>query len=115
MTEILDMLVRGSAEYSKEKLVKPLELIGDLDLIHSLPSPRVLNTHLPYKWFPKKHIETGGKIVRCTRNPKDMYVSMFHHCSTGLEFGQKTKGMTWTHFFNNVVIGKGNNEMLNER
>ncbi|KAK3084800.1 hypothetical protein FSP39_019277 [Pinctada imbricata] len=106
MREILEMLVRGQAEYSKEKLVIPLELAANMNMINSLPSPRVLHTHLPYKWFPRKHIENGGKIIHGIRNPKDTYVSYFHHSSTGLEFGQKTKGMTWEQFFDNCVIGK---------
>ncbi|KAK3084383.1 hypothetical protein FSP39_012626 [Pinctada imbricata] len=107
MSEILDLLVRGSAEYSKEKIVKIMEFIPHMELINGLQSPRILNTHLPYKWFPWKHIQNGGKIVHCARNPKDTYVSLFHHCSAGMELGPKTKGMTWAQFFDNCVIGNG--------
>ncbi|KAK3083656.1 hypothetical protein FSP39_000845 [Pinctada imbricata] len=106
MSEILDMLVRGSADYSKEKLVKLMESLPDMEMIYNLQSPRILNTHLPYKWFPRKHIQNGGKIIHCARNPKDTYVSFYHHCSAGMELGPKTKGMTWTQFFDNCVIGK---------
>ncbi|KAK3083753.1 hypothetical protein FSP39_002622 [Pinctada imbricata] len=106
MAEILDMLARGNAEYSMERKVLPLELIADLTSFNSLPSPRVLQTHLPYKWFPRIHVENKGKIIHCIRNPKDMYVSMFHHCSTGLELGRKTEGMTWTQFFDNCIMEK---------
>ncbi|KAK3093224.1 hypothetical protein FSP39_012919 [Pinctada imbricata] len=105
--EILQMLVKGDANYTKEsKMFFMLEALDDLNSIKDFKSPRVLNLHFPYKWFPREHIENGGKIVHTTRNPKDAYVSLFHHARSSLEHGVKTKNMTWDQFFNTCVLGK---------
>ncbi|KAK3084338.1 hypothetical protein FSP39_011821 [Pinctada imbricata] len=105
--EILHMVLQRSANYMKEtKLGAMLEVLPSLDTLDRLQSPRVLNTHLPYKWLPRKHIQNGGKIIHTTRNPKDTYVSYFHHCKNLLELGNKSKNMTWAQFFDTCVIGK---------
>ena len=74
------MLIKGNTEYTKEiKEFFFLEAIPDLDVVHNLPSPRPLNTHLPYRWLPKQLTEKGGKIIHAIRNPKDIAVSLYHH------------------------------------
>ncbi|KAK3092402.1 hypothetical protein FSP39_002353 [Pinctada imbricata] len=100
------MLVKGDANYTKEsKTFFMLEALDDLNSIENFQSPRVLNLHLPYKWFPRKHIQNGGKIVFTSRNPKDAYVSYFHHTKSLLEHGVKTKNMTWDQYFNTCILG----------
>ena len=61
-------------------------------------------SHLPYKYLPEQLRNGKGRIVHVNRNPKDLYVSMYNH--------QKGKGiidadMSWTEFFNDVVVGDG--------
>lgn len=78
--EVVCMLIKGNTEYTKEiKEFFFLEAIPDLDVVHNLPSPRPLNTHLPYRWLPKQLTEKGGKIIHVIRNPKDVAVSLYHH------------------------------------
>ncbi|XP_048730851.2 sulfotransferase 1B1-like [Ostrea edulis] len=87
--EIACMLLKNKAEYTKEtKEFLFLEAIPDISLVDNIPSPRPLNTHVPYRWLPKQHIENGGKIIHVLRNPKDVAVSMYHHFDNTKEFGE---------------------------
>ena len=107
--EIINMVLQQNTEYRKDiKEALMLEATFNLDTLNKAQSTRVLNTHLPYRWLPKKHIENGGKIIHVTRNPKDMYVSYFHHAAGSQELGKKALGMTWNQYFDNYVMGKGN-------
>lgn len=45
---------------------------------NSLPSPRIIKTHIPVFALPKAIWSKGTKIVYITRNLKDMTVSDFH-------------------------------------
>ena len=78
--EIIKMLLNNTTELDKsEKAHTMLEAILDLIIMDALPSPRVLNTHLKFKYIPKKFIEDKGKIVHMIRNPKDVCVSSYYH------------------------------------
>ncbi|KAF7827941.1 cytosolic sulfotransferase 12-like [Senna tora] len=44
----------------------------------SLPSPRLLASHLPYVSLPESAKKLGCKIVYLCRNPRDAFVSMWH-------------------------------------
>ena len=102
------MLVNGKVEYRKEsKRALQLIMVPDFDFFESEKSPQVLNTHLPFRWLPKKHIENGGKIVHVMRNPKDVYLSMYYHLkeqTAGLG-GTNLDSLTWDDFFKIFVIG----------
>ncbi|XP_045199301.1 sulfotransferase 1B1-like isoform X2 [Mercenaria mercenaria] len=77
--EIMTMLLNGKAEISPTmKLSKMLEVIPESEL-EKLPSPRILNTHVPLKWLPKQLKEKKTKIVLIVRNPKDVVVSYYYH------------------------------------
>ncbi|ESQ37073.1 hypothetical protein EUTSA_v10002851mg [Eutrema salsugineum] len=43
-----------------------------------LPSPRLMNTHISYLSLPESVKSSSCKIVYCCRNPKDMFVSLWH-------------------------------------
>ena len=78
--EIIHMLVTGKAELTKHGKV----FGGFIDampqvLIESLPSPRVLNTHLLYNELPEGIKEKKTKIILTVRNPKDTVVSFYNH------------------------------------
>jgi len=45
-------------------------------LIDGLSSPRVLKTHMKWRWVPKA---SGIKYIYCYRNPKDLVVSYYNH------------------------------------
>ncbi|XP_062599950.1 sulfotransferase 1B1-like [Saccostrea cucullata] len=77
--EVVCMLLKGKAEYAKEtKEYLFLEAIPDMSVVHNLASPRPLNTHIPYRYLPKQHVQNGGKIIHIIRNPKDVAVSLYH-------------------------------------
>ncbi|KAK3085023.1 hypothetical protein FSP39_023028 [Pinctada imbricata] len=105
--EILSMILQEQANYKKDtKMSSMLEALPNLEMLERLQSPRVLNTHLPYKWLPRKHIQNGGKIIYTTRNPKDAYVSFYHHMKNSFELGEKSNNVTWEQFFETCVLGK---------
>ena len=82
MFEVISMLVSGRTELledTKEDLT--IEMIPDVQTLHALPSPRVLTTHLQYRFLPRKHRENSGKTICIIRNPKDCAVSCYHHFS----------------------------------
>ena len=48
-------------------------------VIDLLPSPRLLDSHLPYHLIPKgKDDSTKCKYIYIARNPKDVAVSLYH-------------------------------------
>lgn len=88
--ELVCMILKRKAEYSKEpKEFFFLEAMPNLSMLQNMPSPRTFNTHLPYRWLPKEHIENGGKIIHVVRNPKDAAVSLFYHMSNMREFAYR--------------------------
>ncbi|KAM7279006.1 hypothetical protein ACFE04_006140 [Oxalis oulophora] len=52
--------------------------VGDPE---NMPNPRILATHVPYSLLPETILSSGCKIVYICRNPKDVFVSMWHFCS----------------------------------
>ena len=59
---------------------KELGVSGEewLDKIESLPSPKILKSHLPFDLLPPNLLDEC-KVIMCMRNPKDTAVSAFHH------------------------------------
>lgn len=52
---------------------------GSKPVIDLLPSPRLLDSHLPYDVIPKgKDDSTTCKYIYIARNPKDVAVSLYH-------------------------------------
>ncbi|KAI8010963.1 Cytosolic sulfotransferase 15 [Camellia lanceoleosa] len=49
--------------------------IGDVE---NMPSPRLLAMHIPYTLLPESVVSSGCRIVYICRNPKDVFVSMWH-------------------------------------
>ncbi|CAL1530671.1 unnamed protein product [Lymnaea stagnalis] len=80
MYEIMQMLTSGRAQLSKQgkELGGMIDLVPDI-VLDSLPSPRILNSHLHYDELPKGVKENKTKIVLTVRNPKDTVVSHYNH------------------------------------
>ncbi|KAK3581503.1 hypothetical protein CHS0354_031839 [Potamilus streckersoni] len=77
--EITTMLTNGKAEYDvRTKNVGMFEFNGKASL-DSLPSPRVLNTHLPLHALPLEVLQRRIKVIFVVRNPKDVAVSHYNH------------------------------------
>ncbi|KAL0399416.1 UNVERIFIED_CONTAM: Cytosolic sulfotransferase 15 [Sesamum radiatum] len=46
--------------------------------LKSIPSPRILATHVPYQVLPDSIKESGSKIIYICRNPLDQFISHRH-------------------------------------
>ena len=80
-----------------------LEAMPDLSVLDTVPSPRLTDTHIQYKYLPKKHIEIGAKIVHMIRNPKDVCVSLYHHAQKDIFLNVKC---SWEEFFGKWMAGE---------
>lgn len=56
-----------------------LDLLSDITALTKLPSPRILYTHLPVQYLPRKHLSRGGKTFHMIRDPRDVVVSSYYH------------------------------------
>jgi hypothetical protein len=73
------MLKRGNSEYETKTKEAAFLDFRSPEIIRSIPSPRVLNSHYPCKLVPREMLQKGTKIVHVMRNPKDAFVSFYHH------------------------------------
>ncbi|XP_076443365.1 sulfotransferase 1A2-like [Babylonia areolata] len=77
--EVTSMLLAGKAMYDTR--VKELTMMEttDIEQLDILPSPRVLNTHLPLRLLPRQIKEKKLKVIHIYRNFKDVLVSGYFH------------------------------------
>jgi len=67
----------------------------------SLPSPRVIPTHMPPRLFPNR--ARGSKLITVVRDPRDVAVSLYH-----LHRSHKLLGSyqgPWSEFFDCFIAG----------
>jgi Sulfotransferase domain len=96
---------------SEGKILKflPIEIGGATDVSErittwkTLPSPRVIPTHVPFQLYPKMVLEHHCKRVYVVRNPKDVAVSFYHHHRSHKVLGQYQG--TWDNFFECFLNG----------
>jgi hypothetical protein len=104
--EIIQMLVRNTVELEKNaKSSTMLEVLPDLSINDSLPSPRILDTHFQFQYLPQKHIKNRSKIVHMIRNPKDVTVSLYYHAQKDKMLDLK---VSWNEYFEIWMDGKSN-------
>ncbi|XP_072953418.1 flavonol 3-sulfotransferase-like [Typha angustifolia] len=68
-----------------------------IDLLASMPSPRLLATHNPLSSLPASVVDSGCRIVHLCRDPKDIVVSMWHYM--GQTMPSTTKTLPFDEFF----------------
>ncbi|XP_077303529.1 sulfotransferase 1B1-like isoform X2 [Lithobates pipiens] len=89
MSEIVDLVLndgdieksRRDAIFQKVPMLEfriPGEVPPGSEKLESVPSPRVIKTHLPVPLFPKSLWDKNVKIIYVARNPKDVAVSFYH-------------------------------------
>ncbi|XP_040212095.1 sulfotransferase family cytosolic 1B member 1-like [Rana temporaria] len=89
MSEIVDLVLndgdieksRRGAIFQKVPMLEfrvPGEVPPGSEILESVPSPRVIKTHLPVPLFPKSLWDKNVKIIYVARNPKDVAVSFYH-------------------------------------
>jgi len=72
---------------------------------NTLPSPRIVKTHLPYNLVPKSANEDSKcKYIYIARNPKDVAVSFFKFATS--VFGHEFNG-PWEFYARLFVEGNG--------
>ena len=73
------MLRKGRAEHDAKTKVQLMMEFVTTEKLDDMPSPRTLNTHLPFSMLPLGEIKSRRvKLVHVYRNPKDTCVSMFY-------------------------------------
>ncbi|OWF44954.1 sulfotransferase family cytosolic 1B member 1-like [Mizuhopecten yessoensis] len=77
--EITRMLVKGTTEYEKESKETVTTEFHLPEEFEAIPSPRVFNTHLPFRHLPKGIVKKRCKMIFIQRNPKDVAVSFYNH------------------------------------
>lgn len=82
--EILTMLMSGKLQLNlKDKGSRFLEFFRwPQEYFEKMASPRIILTHLPLNLMPKSILQKQCRILRVSRNPKDVIVSYFHHLKT---------------------------------
>ena len=74
---------------------------------NTLPSPRILKTHLPYYTIPKSANEdTKCKYIYVARNPKDVAVSFFKFVTSLKSIGNGFNG-PWEFYAKLFIEGDG--------
>lgn len=92
--EITTMLMSGKPEYDKRAKENAMMEARSIESMQAEASPRILNTHLPFKLLPRQILEKKVKVLHVHRNIKDVFVSMFFH------FKQLpgSEGLNWEKF-----------------
>ena len=90
----------------------------NIDEVEKIVSPRLIKTHLPYKFFKQAHQQPAGgrfKTIVGLRNAKDAIVSFFHFYRMNTGFGNfdqgfdiffemfKAKQLMYGDYFDNVL------------
>ncbi|XP_023933673.1 bile salt sulfotransferase-like [Lingula anatina] len=96
MYEVIKLLMTGREELTdsiKEGTMFPEACA--VESLEKLPSPRVLDTHVPLKLFPEEALKKS-KIIYTLRNPKDAFVSAYYHMKNDRSVSYEG---SWNGFF----------------
>lgn len=106
--EIVWMLLHGQSEYSKNFKGAVMMEAVPIEMMQQEDSPRFLNTHVPFRHIPKKHVDNGYKIIHVLRNPKDITVSWYNHVKNDPFTTCTTENYpgTWAEFISDTCAGK---------
>lgn len=102
--EVTSMLLNQTSD--RVKLIKETAMLEGIsqEQFNNIPSPRVLNTHLPFSLLQNGLLKHKCKIIFVQRNPKDICVSFYnHHCKI-LEY--EFNG-TWENYVQRFMKGLG--------
>lgn len=100
--EVVCMLKQQKAE--RIDAIKEWNMIEGMQqtLFDSMPSPRILNTHIYFRHLPKDFKNRKCKILYMLRNPKDVAVSFYNHHVKVLEYEYSG---SWEHYLTRYLKG----------
>ncbi|KAK7492334.1 hypothetical protein BaRGS_00016431, partial [Batillaria attramentaria] len=105
---MVSMLVEGTTSIPSIMPQNELIFVDTCGEVKELPpassKPRVLVSHLSFRFLPSDVLDKKVKVVYVTRNPKDVFVSYFCH----MQNFQAPMGYegTWSEFFK-VMLEQG--------
>ena len=73
------MLINGKAETIPKSKAKQMLEHERPENFDAIPSPRILNSHLSFRFLPEQLLQKECKIIHIVRNPKDVLVSLYNH------------------------------------
>lgn len=111
MWEILRILQAGTTSVETIEKESYMMEYNTLEQIASLPSPRVLNNHMPWDSQPRDLVDGKVKVVFFYRNPKDVAVSFFHHHR---RFKDYAYSGSFDNYLKRLVQGKGKLHVLHK-
>ncbi|KAL8572566.1 hypothetical protein ACOMHN_040470 [Nucella lapillus] len=98
------MLMAGTTELLITHGKNSYMFLDGSDDAHQLPppdQPRVFLSHLPFRFLPRDVMNKKVKVVYLSRNPKDVFVSLYCHVSQSkLPLGYEG---TWSQFFPFII------------
>ncbi|XP_076435167.1 sulfotransferase 1A1-like isoform X2 [Babylonia areolata] len=97
--ELMRMLVKDRTDSDateKEAAMLEWRWQGELE---SLPSPRILNSHLLFAQLPADVLAKGTKVVMVYRDPKDVAVSFYNLHRYGPWYGYEGRFEHWLPLF----------------
>lgn len=105
--EVTSMLVNQSSD--RLNLVKETSMLEGLSQkqFDNVPSPRVVNTHLPLRLLPKDLLKMSTKIIFVQRNPKDICVSFYNHHKKLVEYEYDGKFENYVRRFLKGLVDYG--------
>ncbi|XP_076452273.1 uncharacterized protein LOC143287916 [Babylonia areolata] len=77
--EVASMLLSGKVQYEKRTKELAMMEATEFEKLESQPSPRIFNTHLPFRLLPRQVKDRKVRIIHVYRNVKDVLVSMCFH------------------------------------
>lgn len=77
--EIVSMVTKGQAEYATNTKTASMIDFIPIEVLNSLPSPRILNSHFSIECLPEQIFRKKIKIIHVYRNPKDLATSYYYH------------------------------------
>jgi len=104
-----DDLKEGHISQYIDTVIRFLEISrpGDtpeIDKIDQMPPPRILKTHLQYRFLKDQLEKCPMRVIVMIRNPKDVLVSLFHFYKMNKTHGPYTG--TWEQFFDMFKQGQ---------